>query len=102
MTDRIPDVLDEKIAEIFHTVKDHLPDYRTIPIATYRLQFNHQFTFRDAKSITRYLHELGISDCYASPYFKAKKGSLHGYDLLDHNCLNPEIGTEDEYNVWVA
>lgn len=88
---------DEKIQEIFNSVVDNLNIYRKIPVATYRLQFNHQFKFSDAKSIVSYLHELGISDCYASPYFKAKKGSLHGYDILDHNALNPEIGTEEEY-----
>jgi (1->4)-alpha-D-glucan 1-alpha-D-glucosylmutase len=44
---------------------------------------------------------LGISDCYASPYFKANKGSLHGYDILDHNQLNPEVGTDEEYNAFV-
>jgi (1->4)-alpha-D-glucan 1-alpha-D-glucosylmutase len=102
MTDQNPCVFDEKIVEIFHTVKDHLQEYRRSPVATYRLQFNPGFTFADATSIVHYLHELGISDCYASPYFRAKKGSLHGYDLLDHNCINPEIGTEDEYHVWVA
>jgi len=69
-----------------------------IPTATYRLQFNHQFRFSDAKKIIPYLNELGISDIYASPYFKAKEGSLHGYDIVDHNKLNPEIGTEEEYN----
>lgn len=92
---------EERIQEIFNSVVDNLNMYRKIPIATYRLQFNYQFKFSDAKSIISYLHELGISDCYASPYFKAKKGSLHGYDILDHNTLNPEIGTEEEYNEWV-
>jgi (1->4)-alpha-D-glucan 1-alpha-D-glucosylmutase len=73
-----------------------------IPCSTYRLQFNSQFTFRDATSIIGYLNDLGITDIYASPYFKAKRGSLHGYDIVDHNTLNPEIGTEDEYNAMVA
>lgn len=68
-----------------------------IPLSTYRLQFNAQFRFSDAKEIVPYLHRLGISDIYSSPYFKASKGSLHGYDILDQNCLNPEIGTETEY-----
>jgi len=49
-----------------------------IPVSTYRLQFNRQFKFSDAKNIVTYLHSLGISDIYASPYFKAKEGSLHG------------------------
>ena len=69
-----------------------------IPVATYRLQFNAQFRFNDAREIVPYLHRLGISDIYASPCFKASKGSLHGYDILDQNSLNPEIGTEQEYD----
>ena len=72
-----------------------------IPVSTYRLQFNRQFKFSDAKNIVTYLHSLGISDIYASPYFKAKEGSLHGYDIVDHNMLNPEIGTEEEYNEFI-
>ncbi len=69
-----------------------------IPVSTYRTQFNHLFKFSDAKKIVPYLYELGVSDIYASPYFKAKGGSLHGYDIIDPNELNPEIGTEGEYN----
>jgi (1->4)-alpha-D-glucan 1-alpha-D-glucosylmutase len=69
-----------------------------IPIATYRLQFNREFTFIYAQEIVHFLSDLGISDIYASPYFKAKEGSLHGYDIVDPNRLNPEVGTEDEYN----
>ena len=68
-----------------------LDSFRRIPVATYRVQFNREFTFSDARSIVSYLNALGISDCYASPYFKAKRGSLHGYDIVDHNLLNPEI-----------
>ena len=55
-----------------------------IPGATYRVQFNHNFTFRQAAGIVPYLHELGFTDLYASPYFKARPGSLHGYDIVDH------------------
>jgi (1->4)-alpha-D-glucan 1-alpha-D-glucosylmutase len=87
--------------EIFDEVAKQLEHYRRIPVSTYRLQLNHLFTFSDATSLVLYLHELGISDVYASPYFKAKKGSLHGYDLLNHNELNPEIGTEKEYDGWI-
>ncbi|MGQ3683625.1 MAG: malto-oligosyltrehalose synthase [Candidatus Loosdrechtia sp.] len=72
-----------------------------IPASTYRLQFNLHFRFLDAKKIIPYLNKMGISDIYASPYFKAKEGSLHGYDIVDHNTFNPEIGTEDEYNEMV-
>ncbi|MDA8413795.1 MAG: malto-oligosyltrehalose synthase [Desulfobacteraceae bacterium] len=73
-----------------------------IPSATYRLQFNSGFRFSDAREIVPYLHRLGISDIYASPYFKAREGSIHGYDILDQNSLNPEIGSEDEYEALVA
>ena len=73
-----------------------------IPFSTYRLQFNAQFRFSDAEAIVPYLHALGISDIYASPYFKARAGSLHGYDILDQNSLNPEIGSVDEYEALVA
>jgi (1->4)-alpha-D-glucan 1-alpha-D-glucosylmutase len=91
----------EKIQKLFHAFANNLLASRKIPIATYRLQFNHLFKFSDAKSIVSYLHELGVSDCYASPYFMAKKGSLHGYDILDHNQINPEIGTDEEYDEFV-
>ncbi|MGI9115790.1 MAG: malto-oligosyltrehalose synthase [Chthoniobacterales bacterium] len=73
-----------------------------IPTATYRLQFNKNFTFRDAREIVPYLHELGISDAYASPYFQAGPESLHGYDITDHNKLNEAIGTREEYEAWVS
>ena len=73
-----------------------------IPASTYRLQFNSLFGFTDAVDIVPYLHRLGISDVYASPYFKASAGSLHGYDILDQNSLNPEIGTKEEYDTLVG
>jgi (1->4)-alpha-D-glucan 1-alpha-D-glucosylmutase len=68
-----------------------------IPLATYRLQFTSSFTFADAARLVSYLHTLGISDCYVSPYFKACPGSPHGYDVIDHNALNPEVGSEADY-----
>ncbi|HEY6186656.1 MAG TPA: malto-oligosyltrehalose synthase [Pyrinomonadaceae bacterium] len=68
-----------------------------IPAATYRLQFNHQFTFTQAAALVDYLHELGISDCYSAPILMARPGSLHGYDVVDHTKLNPELGTEEEF-----
>jgi (1->4)-alpha-D-glucan 1-alpha-D-glucosylmutase len=68
-----------------------------IPRATYRLQFNLHFTFRDAERIAPYLRRLGVSDVYASPYLQARPGSLHGYDISDHTALNAEIGSEEEH-----
>ncbi|HEY3346746.1 MAG TPA: malto-oligosyltrehalose synthase [Nitrospirota bacterium] len=68
-----------------------------IPRATYRLQFSSEFTFRDARRIIPYLAELGISHIYSSPYLRTRKGSTHGYDIIDHNSLNPDIGSEYDY-----
>jgi (1->4)-alpha-D-glucan 1-alpha-D-glucosylmutase len=65
------------------------------PAATYRLQLNGAFTFAQAAGIVDYLDRLGISDIYASPIFKARPGSLHGYDVLDHSEVNEELGGED-------
>src|SRR6266496_1172978 len=73
-----------------------------IPIATYRLQLNRSFTFRDAAAIVPYLAQLGISHCYVSPYLRARPGSTHGYDIVDHNSLNPEIGSPEDYESLVA
>src|SRR5438270_6536475 len=71
------------------------------PGATYRLQFHAGFTFRDAEHLVPYLHDLGITHCYASPYLKARPGSQHGYDITDHTRLNPEIGTDEDYAAFV-
>lgn len=73
-----------------------------IPSATYRLQFNSGFGFTAAAELITYLDELGFTDVYASPYFKAKSGSLHGYDIVDHNALNPEVGSAEEYAGYLA
>jgi (1->4)-alpha-D-glucan 1-alpha-D-glucosylmutase len=73
-----------------------------IPRSFYRLQFNRNFTFRQAAAIVPYLKELGISHCYASPYLKARPGSSHGYDIIDHASLNPEIGSREDYEEFVA
>ncbi len=73
-----------------------------IPLATYRLQLNRDFTFAQATEIVPYLSSLGISHCYISPCLKARPGSTHGYDIVDHNSLNPEIGTREEFNNFVS
>ena len=72
-----------------------------IPSATYRIQFNSTFGFNAAEAITNYLAELGISDLYASPIFQARDGSPHGYDVVDPNQLNPELGTQEDFDVLV-
>lgn len=74
---------------------------RELPRATYRFQFNKEFNFRDAIKLVPYLSKLGISHCYASPFLKARPGSMHGYDIIDHKQINPEIGTRDELDKLV-
>jgi (1->4)-alpha-D-glucan 1-alpha-D-glucosylmutase len=69
----------------------------SIPSATYRLQFHRDFTFAQATAILDYLKALGISHIYSSPYFQASESSMHGYDVADHNRLNPAVGDESDY-----
>jgi (1->4)-alpha-D-glucan 1-alpha-D-glucosylmutase len=68
-----------------------------IPIATYRVQLTPQFGFDDAAAIVPYLKALGISHLYASPFLKARAGTTHGYDIIDHTALNPEFGGEPAF-----
>ncbi|MFA5514715.1 MAG: malto-oligosyltrehalose synthase [Desulfuromonadales bacterium] len=73
-----------------------------LPNATYRLQFTPDFSFAKARAILAYLDDLGISDIYASPIFHARSGSSHGYDVLDPNAFNPELGTAEEFRDLAA
>lgn len=73
-----------------------------IPRATYRIQFNRDFTFAHAERIVPYLHDLGISHIYASPITTAREGSMHGYDVIDPTRVNPELGGEEELRSLVA
>jgi (1->4)-alpha-D-glucan 1-alpha-D-glucosylmutase len=68
-----------------------------IPTATYRLQLRAGFGFDQAAAVVPYLKALGISHLYASPFLKARAGSTHGYDIIDHNALNPEFGGEEAF-----
>jgi (1->4)-alpha-D-glucan 1-alpha-D-glucosylmutase len=72
-----------------------------IPRATYRIQLSGTFTFLQAAEIVPYLARLGVSHVYCSPYLKARAGSEHGYDIVDHNALNPEIGSLEDYERFV-
>jgi (1->4)-alpha-D-glucan 1-alpha-D-glucosylmutase len=74
----------------------------SIPAATYRLQFNKNWTFGDAERLVPYLKLLGITHVYASPIFKAPEESNHGYDVADHNELNPVLGGRAGYEAFVA
>src|SRR5258707_3476140 len=64
----------------------------SIRMPTYRLQLTPNFDFDAAASIVPYLNALGITHLYASPFMKARKGSTHGYDIVDHTRINPELG----------
>jgi len=83
--------------EIFELAAPKLATAR-VPVATYRVQFNGSFTFEDATALAQYLADLGVSDLYASPFFRARPDSTHGYDLVDHNALHGPIGTREEFN----
>src|SRR5262245_15107691 len=75
---------------------------RYAPTATYRLQFGAHFRFGDARSLIPYLEQLGISDCYTSPLLRAAAGSTHGYDIVDHNALNEELGSELDFDALAS
>nr|WP_183985525.1 malto-oligosyltrehalose synthase [Deinobacterium chartae] len=68
-----------------------------MPLASYRLQLHAGFTFKDAQAALPYLERLGVRDVYTSPYLQAEQGSTHGYNLVSHTHLNPEIGSEQDY-----
>jgi (1->4)-alpha-D-glucan 1-alpha-D-glucosylmutase len=97
--------LDTPTSDYAHDLLDRvtaaLAAEQRLPEATYRLQFNAGFTFRDAARLVPYLHRLGVSEAYASPYLRARPGSQHGYDICEHCALNPEIGTAQEFDAWV-
>lgn len=73
---------------------------KRVPRATYRLQFGPAFTFEDARRLVPYLDLLGISDVYASPLLKPGAGSTHGYDICDHNQLNPILGSSEAFDAF--
>src|SRR5205085_3847089 len=80
----------------------HREQIMSNPLATYRLQFNPDFGFAAANSVIDYLAALGVSTIYASPIFKARRGSTHGYDVTDPNQLNPELGSTEEFEALIA
>ena len=88
-----------EVAPLTHEANGRGP---VIPRATYRLQLNATLTFRHATQLIPYLADLGISHVYCSPYFRARPGSMHGYDVVDHNAFNPEIGTREDFELFVA
>src|SRR5262245_7596435 len=77
-------------------------DTAIIPRATYRVQLNRDFTFEHAKALVPYLAALGVSHLYCSPFLRARAGSLHGYDIVDHQAIHPDIGTRAQFDALVA
>src|SRR5512135_2196734 len=81
----------------------HLPaDGRPVPTSTYRLQLSAALTFADTAAVVPYLAELSVSHLYCSPYLAAAPGSTHGYDVVDHSRLDPELGGEPGHARLVA
>jgi (1->4)-alpha-D-glucan 1-alpha-D-glucosylmutase len=76
--------------------------FSRVPVATYRLQFTPDFTFQAARALVSYLDELGVTDAYASPLFRACRSSTHGYDVVDHGVISPDFGTEDDFLQFAA
>ncbi|MGD9765812.1 MAG: malto-oligosyltrehalose synthase [Candidatus Binatia bacterium] len=101
---------DERVVRLAADLRRERPSARralpaqrraVIPRATYRVQLNAGFTFRDAAALVPYLADLGVSHVYCSPYFRARAGSTHGYDVVDHNAFNPEIGSREDFEHFV-
>ncbi len=82
---------------LFEEVRASLIERRDTPLATYRLQLHHAFRLEDARRLVPYLSRLGVTAVYASPLLRAAPGSEHGYDVIDHGMLNPEVGTEEDF-----
>ncbi len=100
---------DERFVELGRTLRRLRPRQSTtrrrdaessgarIPRASYRLQLHREFNFADATALVPYLAALGVSHVYCSPYLRARAGSRHGYDIVDHALLNPEIGERADF-----
>lgn len=89
------------VDEIIQSVRRRLNEARPI-LATYRLQFQQaQFRFPDAAAIADYLEQLGVSHVYSSPTLKARSGSTHGYDVVEHSRINDELGNDSEFKAYI-
>jgi (1->4)-alpha-D-glucan 1-alpha-D-glucosylmutase len=73
-----------------------------VPTSTYRLQLHADFTFDDAANTAAYLERLGVSHVYCSPYLQAAPGSMHGYDVVNHQQVNEELGGEAAHQRFCA
>jgi (1->4)-alpha-D-glucan 1-alpha-D-glucosylmutase len=92
----------EPHAALAAAVQQRLDRQRCRPQVTYRLQFQpDRLTFRDAAELVPYLKALGVSHIYAAPYLMARRGSTHGYAVVDYSRLNPELGSEEDFEALV-
>src|ERR1700730_4774854 len=73
-----------------------------LPVSSYRLQLGPDAGFAGAARRLPYLEALGITDCYVSPILKATAGSTHGYDICDHSVLNPELGSDEDFDAFAS
>jgi len=84
------------LVDVSYNQEDLANKQVTIPLATYRLQLHKDFKFVDAHKLVTYLDKLGISHYYLSPISQSRPGSMHGYDVISHSTLNPELGTLED------
>ena len=95
-----PPAADRLVRELIDAVDQRLSRQQPLH-ATYRLQFQApHFGFSAAKEIVAYLHDLGVSHVYASPCLQSRRGSPHGYDIVDHSRLNEELGSEADFAAY--
>jgi (1->4)-alpha-D-glucan 1-alpha-D-glucosylmutase len=74
----------------------------SVPVATYRLQLRNGMTFEKARLLIPHLLSLGISHLYLSPIFKATSGSQHGYDIVDFDVIDPDLGGYEGFEQLAA
>lgn len=72
------------------------------PASTYRLQLTPDFPFAQAAAIAPYLAALGVDWVYTSPYLQARRGSTHGYDVVDHGAINIELGGSEGHQAFIS
>ena len=84
---------------VYHQQQSRISMYN--PVVTYRFQFHKGFTFQDLESVIQYIDRLGIGTLYASPVFASVPASNHGYDGIDPNRINEEIGNEEQLRVII-
>ncbi|SOD63887.1 maltooligosyl trehalose synthase [Streptomyces zhaozhouensis] len=66
-----------------------------VPTSTYRLQLGPDFPFAAAERLVPHVASLGASHLHLSPVLDAVPGSGHGYDVIDHGRVRPELGGEE-------